>query len=140
MDLRGSREFRLPVRVYYEDTDAAGIVYHANYLKFMERARTEWLRTLGFEQHDLAHRYQLAFVVRAAKLDFVRPARFDDQLWSICRIQRCGRASVDFAQEICAVDDTRLCGGEVRVGCVNFRQMAPMRMPDEIFLRIKDAC
>lgn len=134
------QEFRLPVRVYYEDTDAAGIVYHANYLKFMERARTEWLRALGFEQHDLARRHQLAFVVRAASLEFVRPARFDDRLISVCRIRRCGRASVDFVQEIRGADDTLLCSGEIRVGCVNYREMAPLRMPDEIFLRIRDAC
>ena len=134
------QEFRLPVRVYYEDTDAAGIVYHANYLKFMERARTEWLRALGFAQHDLASRFNLAFVVRAATLDFLRPARFDDHLQSVCRALRCGRASVEFEQDVEAEDGALLCRGRIRVGCVNFRAMAAMRMPDEIFSRIRDAC
>ncbi|MGD9600508.1 MAG: tol-pal system-associated acyl-CoA thioesterase [Gammaproteobacteria bacterium] len=134
------QEFRLPIRVYYEDTDAAGIVYHANYLRFMERARTEWLRRLGFEQDALARHHQLAFVVRSASLEFVRPARFNDALVASCRVARCGRASVEFVQEILHENGTLLCRGDVRVGCVNYRAMSAMRMPDEIFSRIKHAC
>ncbi len=132
-------EFQIPVRVYYEDTDAAGIVYHANFLKYMERARTEWLRALGFEQNDLAQRFNLAFVVRSAALDFQRPARFNDSLQSICRLQRCGRASIEFEQDVVAETGSLLCRGQIRVGCVNLREMAAMRMPEEIYLRIRNA-
>ena len=133
-----SLEFKTPVRVYYEDTDAAAIVYHANYLKFMERARTEWLRTVGFEQDDLARRYSIAFVVRNAVLHFIRPARFNDFLDVTCRVIRCGHASVEFEQAVLK-DDLVLCQGKIRVGSVNFRQMSPMRMPEEIYVRIKNA-
>jgi acyl-CoA thioester hydrolase len=133
------REFRLPIRVYYEDTDAAGIVYHSNYLKYMERARTEWLRDLGFEQDDLARRHGIAFVVRDATLEFLRPARFNQVLTSHCRIARGGRASIEFEQAVLAQDQTVLCKGRIRVGCVDFRAMAPRRIPDEISSRLKDA-
>ncbi len=132
-------EFQIPVRVYYEDTDAAGIVYHANFLKYMERARTEWLRALGFEQSDLARRLNVAFVVRAATLDFQRPARFNDSLQSICRLHRCGRASIEFEQDVVAATGTLLCRGQIRVGCVDLRKMVAMRMPEEIYLRIRNA-
>lgn len=132
-------EFRLPLRVYYEDTDAAGIVYHANYLRFMERARTEWLRAQGFEQDELARRHALAFVVRGARLEFLRPARFNDALLATCQLERCGRASVEFVQEIRSEAGVPLCQGWIRVGCVNYRKMAPMRIPDEIFERITNA-
>lgn len=131
-------EFRLPLRVYYEDTDAAGIVYHANYLKYMERARTEWLRHLGFEQDDLARRFGIAFVVKNAALEYLRAARFNDQLDSVCRLTRVGRATVEFEQTV-TLAEIMLCRGQIRVGCVDFRAMVATRMPDEIYKRIKDA-
>lgn len=131
--------FSIPLRVYYEDTDAAGIVYHANYLKFMERARTEWLRAQGFEQDTLARQYKLAFVVSTATLEFVRPARFNDALLATCEITRCGRASVEFAQDVLASNGTALCRGRIRVGCVNFHAMVPMRMPAEVYSRLMHA-
>ena len=134
-----SHEFRLPLRVYYEDTDAAGIVYHANYLKFMERARTEWLRALGFEQDDLARRHGIAFVVRNATLDYLRAARFNDALTATCAPARCGRASVEFLQQVLGEEGQIICRGEIRVGSVDFRRMVPMRIPDEIFERISNA-
>ncbi len=134
-----SGEFRLPLRVYYEDTDAAGIVYHANYLKFMERARTEWLRALGFEQDDLARRHGIAFVVRNAELDYVRAARFNDALTVTCALTRCGRASVEFLQQVLGAQGEIICRGNIRVGSVDFRRMVPQRIPDEIFERISNA-
>lgn len=135
------REFRLSVRVYYEDTDAAGIVYHANYLRFMERARTEWLRQLGFDQVALARVHGLGFVVRDAAIDWLRPARFDDLLEVISRVAKCGRASLEFAQEIArGAEGETVCRARIRVGCVNLRRMAPLRMPDDIYSRIRDAC
>ncbi|MSQ67683.1 MAG: tol-pal system-associated acyl-CoA thioesterase [Gammaproteobacteria bacterium] len=132
-------EFRWPLRVYYEDTDAAGIVYHANFIKFMERARTEWLRALGFEQNLIAREHGIAFVVRRATLDFVRPARFNDSLIATCAVARCGWASVDFKQQVLDQQGALLCGGEIRVGSVNFHRMAPVRMPPAIYLGISNA-
>lgn len=134
-----SREFRVSLRVYYEDTDAAGIVYHANFLKFMERARTEWLRSLGFEQDQIAREHGIGFVVRRAELDYLRPARFNDELGAIVRVHRCGKASVDFKQDILAADGTLLCAGSIRVGSVNLRRMAPQPMPESIYLGIRNA-
>ncbi len=130
--------FRWPVRVYYEDTDAAGIVYHANYLKYMERARTEWLRALGFEQTALARQYHIAFVVRSADLEFLRPARFDDELVATVENVRCGRASLECRQVVRAVE-TDLCTARIRVGCADLRRMAAARMPDEVYRRISNA-
>jgi len=132
-------EFRLALRVYYEDTDAAGIVYHANFLKFMERARTEWLRGLGFEQDVIAREHGIGFVVRSAELDFVRPARFNDELVATVRVERCGRASVDLKQDVLHADGTLLCGGKVRVGSVALRRMVAQAMPEPIYLGIRNA-
>jgi acyl-CoA thioester hydrolase len=131
--------FSLRLRVYYEDTDAAGIVYHANFLKFMERARTEWLRGLGFEQDAVAREHGIGFVVRGATLDFQRPARFNDELVATVRVERCGRASVDLAQDVLDARGALLCGGRVRVGSVNLRRMAPQAMPEPIYLGIRNA-
>ncbi len=92
--------FSIPIRVYYEDTDAGGVVYYANYFKFMERARTEWLRSLGFEQAELARDPGVLFAVRSAKLEFLKPARFDDLLEATVEIRERGRASLTFHQHI----------------------------------------
>ena len=134
-----SPHYSLRMRVYYEDTDAAGIVYHANFLKFMERARTEWLRALGFEQDVIAREHGIGFVVRSAELDFVRPARFNDELVSTVHVERCGRASVDLVQQVLRADGTLLCGGKVRVGAVHLKRMAPQAMPELIYLGIRNA-
>jgi acyl-CoA thioester hydrolase len=132
--------FSVRMRVYYEDTDAAGIVYHANFLKFMERARTEWLRSLGFEQDAIAREHGIGFVVRTAELDFARPARFNDELVSTVRPIRCGRASVDLEQQVLrAGDGTLLCGGRIRVGAVHLKRMAAQAMPEPIYLGIRNA-
>lgn len=128
--------FRWPIRVYYEDTDAAGIVYHANYIKFMERARTEWLRALGFDQSAIAREHGIAFVVRSANVEFLRPARFNDELFATCALLRCGWASVEFRQTVIDQHDTLLCTGEIRVGSVNFKRMQPQRMPAAIYMGI----
>jgi acyl-CoA thioester hydrolase len=132
-------DFSLSLRVYYEDTDAAGIVYHANFLKFMERARTEWLRSLGFEQDAIAREHGIGFVVRSAELDFLRPARFNDELVATVRVERCGRASVDLTQNVLHADGTLLCGGRVRVGSVALKRMAAQAMPEPIYLGIRNA-
>src|SRR3990170_7209247 len=105
--------FSIPIRVYYEDTDAGNVVYYANYLKFMERARTEWLRDLGFEQDELLRRDGVVFAVRSARLEFLKPARFNDLLQATVQVTRRGKASITFAQEI-RRDELALCEGEVK--------------------------
>ena len=96
------KEFSWRTRVYWEDTDAGGVVYYANYLRFMERARTEWLRTLGFCQRDLAHNHGVLFAVTRVRIDYRRPARLDDELSVTCEPRAVGAASVIFAQNIIA--------------------------------------
>lgn len=91
---------RFPLRVYYEDTDAAGMVYYANYLKFMERARTEWLRALGFEQSQLAREQGIGFVARSVSIEYLRPARLDDMLEVVSSIDEASRAQIVFDQRI----------------------------------------
>ena len=95
--------FFWPVRVYYEDTDCGGVVYYANYLRFMERARTEWLRALGFEQDVLATQHGVIFAVRSVALDFIRPARFNDLLRVGAGVVERRAASLTFAQEVAAM-------------------------------------
>ena len=131
-------EFCWPVRVYYEDTDAAGIVYHANYLKFMERGRTEWLRALGYEQDALVAEFGVVFVIRNATLDFIAPARFNDELTVKTSVLRIGRATIEFLQVVADAAGRALCSAEVRVGCVDVQKMVPRPMPPELFSRIRD--
>ena len=129
-----SAEFVWPVRVYYEDTDAAGVVYYANYLKFMERARTEWLRTLGFDQSRLSDGAAgVVFAVRSLNMEYIRPARFDDHLQVRTRIARSGRASLVFDQSIDrGVDDELLCRASVKVGCLDATAFRPAPMPEAL--------
>ncbi|MFQ6022472.1 MAG: tol-pal system-associated acyl-CoA thioesterase [Acidiferrobacterales bacterium] len=126
-----SGDFSMPVRVYYEDTDAGGVVYYANYLKFMERARTEWLRTLGFEQDALSREDGVIFAVRAMRVDFLRPGRFNDVLQATVSISRAGGASLTFLQEI-QRDSTTLCQAEVKVACLDVESFAPRSIPERI--------
>lgn len=114
--------FVWPVRVYYEDTDAGGIVYYANYLKFLERARTEWLRSLGIEQDSwLAAR--VGFVVRQVQLDLLLPARFNDELLVSVEVLKLGRASVQFKQRVTHQQSgAELCVAQVKAACVDLGQ------------------
>ena len=121
--------FLWPVRVYYEDTDAAGIVYHANYLRFMERARTEWLRALGFEQDVLARDYGVVFVITAATLAFKRAARFNDELVVRSTLAALRGASIDFAQTITDRLGNTLCTARNAVACVTRTSLQPRRIP-----------
>ncbi|MBI5908485.1 MAG: tol-pal system-associated acyl-CoA thioesterase [Betaproteobacteria bacterium] len=123
-----SKLFSWPVRVYYEDTDAGGVVYYANYLKFFERARTEWLRGLGLNQAKLAQEEGLIFVVRRALLDFARPARLDDMLEVTLEPMKLARVYVDLVQEArCGTQ--MLARAEIRVACLNQRNFKPAAMP-----------
>ena len=103
---RGGATHTHRVRVYYEDTDAAGIVYYANYLKFAERARTEMLRDLGFDQVRIKAEHDVAFAVRACKADYLRPARFDDELTVHTDVEKVGGASIGLVQTVCRGDET----------------------------------
>jgi len=126
--------FAWPVRVYYEDTDLGGVVYHANYLRYLERARTEWLRSLGFEQDALRHRHQLQFVVVEAQIKYLRPARFNDELFVSAEVTEKGRASLVFRQDIRLADAARsqVCSAEVRVACIDSVTFKPAALPREI--------
>ena len=121
--------FTWTVRVYYEDTDAGGIVYYANYLKFFERARTEWLRSLGIDQQALRDRDGAIFVVRNASVDYVASARLDDEVKLTLNVEKLGRASVQFAQQAWR-GDTLLSSADVKVACVDAVTMRPRTLPD----------
>ncbi|HDR8955639.1 MULTISPECIES: tol-pal system-associated acyl-CoA thioesterase [Burkholderia] len=123
-----SRGFIWPVRVYYEDTDAGGIVFYANYLKFFERARTEWLRACGIDQRQLADDTGAIFIVRSTSVDYRAPARLDDALAITSRPARIGRASVEFTQEAWR-GDTLLVAGHIRLGCVDRSGIRPAAIP-----------
>ncbi|MGE4370971.1 MAG: tol-pal system-associated acyl-CoA thioesterase [Burkholderiaceae bacterium] len=117
--------FRLDVRVYYEDTDAGGVMYYANYLKFFERARTEWLRRLGVEQSDLVRQAGILFVVKNLEIQYRKPARLDDLLQIISRITRVGPASITFLQ-YAVNQDTVLCESTIQVACVQAETLRPV--------------
>ena len=134
--MNDQREFSWPVRVYWEDTDAGGIVFYANYLRFFERARTEWLRSLGIHQRELRERSGGMFVVGAAALDYQRPARLDDRLEVMARVAELGRASLALEQQAWLLEgDERthlLCAGRIRIGWVDAARMKPARIPNAI--------
>lgn len=120
--------FTWPIRMYYEDTDAGGIVFYANYLKFFERARTEWLRATGVDQHVLAKEEQAMFVVRHAAIDYLAPAKLDDVLNLTLSIEKMGGASVLFAQQAWR-GDVLLATAKVKVGCVHTHTLRPRSLP-----------
>ena len=128
-------DFRLTVRVYYEDTDAAGIVYYANYLKFFERCRTEWLRSLGFDQRQLAERERLQFVVADLAVQYHRPARLDDALTIEATIVERARTYVVFRQRARRGAEL-LASARVKVACVDTGRMAPARLPAALVERL----
>ena len=126
-----AKPFSWPVRVYYEDTDSGGVVYYANYLKFFERARTEWLRSVGMNQDKLAQEEGLIFVVRRAALDFVGPARLDDMLEITVEPRKVAHVYMDLAQEARRGAQV-LARAEIRVACLNRRDFRPVAMPQTL--------
>lgn len=130
--------FTFPIRVYWEDTDAGGIVFYANYLKFFERARTEWLRDLGIEQQKLRDETGGMFVVTQAELNYLKPARLDDMIAVTAVLQSSGRASITIAQQAflqpLSSDPAPqlLCEGSIRIGWVHSATMRPARIPNSI--------
>ena len=124
-------DFIWPVRVYYEDTDAAGVVFYANYLKFLERARTEWLRALGFEQTTLMHDHNVVFVVRALAVEYLRPALFNDELEVTVALRSARGSLLEIAQSV-RRGAHELVTGDVKVACVNTQSFRPVRIPNSI--------
>jgi acyl-CoA thioester hydrolase len=120
--------FRHTVRVYWEDTDAGGVVFYANYLKFFERARTEWLRSMGIEQHALRERTNAIFVVSDTALRYRKPARLDDLLDVTVLLRESGRASMTIAQQAWRGAEL-LAEGDIRIGCVDAGTFRPRRIP-----------
>jgi acyl-CoA thioester hydrolase len=133
-----SSVFNWPVRVYYEDTDAGGIVFYANYLKFFERARTEWLRALGVQQQTLLDADNIAFVVKNVTLDYHAAARLDDELTIRTGVEKLGRASVQFLQQAWC-GDTLLNTASVTVCCVDITTMRPRPLPDHVAAKMRAA-
>ena len=119
------------MRVYYEDTDAGGVVYYANYLSFMERARTEWLRALGFEQPALAAEHGVLFVVRAVNIDYLKPSRLNDSLQVTVEVVNVGGSRIRFLQRVLRGDE-EIVRADVDVVCVNTDTFRPVRVPREM--------
>ena len=133
-------DFQWQVRVYYEDTDSGGVVYYANYLRFMERARTEWIRALGFEQDRMTRDDGILFAVRSASLEYLRPARFNDLLNVSVRLVERRRASLVFEQQVSRLDDDSgpLCTGTIRIACLTAESLAPCPIPTYLLEEIPD--
>ncbi|ATG89044.1 tol-pal system-associated acyl-CoA thioesterase [Methylomonas koyamae] len=131
LELSNAAAFNWPVRVYYEDTDAGGVVFYANYLKFFERARTEFLRSYGFEQDVLMAEQGVIFVVRSVKIDYLRPARFNEQLAVSAKVIEIKKTSLTFEQTVTRQEQI-LCTGEVRIACLDAQTMKPKPIPSVI--------
>jgi len=127
--------FRIPIRIYWEDTDAGGVVFYANYLKFFERARTEWLRARGVDQQALREATGAIFVVSDTAVRYLRPARLDDQLQVTVEPVQIGPASMRFAQQAWRGDEL-LAEGTIRAGCVDAGTFRPRRLPTDILRAI----
>jgi len=128
--------FALPVRVYFQDTDAGGVVYHANYLNFMERARTEWLRSHGYSNAGLMKEFGMVFVVRSIKLDYLKPALLDDSLEVTADIREIGRSRISLAQSILRGTEV-LTEAEVHLVCVSLANFKPASVPEILRVQLK---
>ena len=125
--------YHWPIRIYYEDTDSGGVVYHSNYLKFMERARTEWLRHFKIDQKSLRDNFDLMFVVHQIDIKFIRPAIFNDEIEVHTKLEKLGSVKIELNQKIFRSSDL-LIESRVGVASVNFSSMKPMRIPNDIKL------
>lgn len=135
--------FTIPVRIYYEDTDAGGVVYYANYLKFLERCRTEWLRAIGHDQADLLRDPGIAFVVRSVSLEYLKPARLDEQLSVSLEVEKITRSQIFFRQHIrranpdAADSWDELINGKIQIVCVNAAQMKITSIPNPLRTKLE---
>jgi len=127
--------FHWPVRVYYEDTDSGGVVYYANYLKFFERARTEMLRSKGFEQDKMIVEQKLIFVVRSVQVGYLKPARFNESLDVSAQVNTVKKVTLDFEQYITRGDEV-LCQGRIRIACLDVKTQKPKRIPETLINKL----
>jgi acyl-CoA thioester hydrolase len=125
--------FSVPFRVYWEDTDAGGVVYYANYLKFMERCRTDWLRALGIDQLRLRAERQLQFAVVSITVDFMRPAVLNDEILVTAELERLSGATIEFKQTIMRAD-AQLIDASTRVACLDSGTLRPRPIPRDLFV------
>ena len=125
--------FSWPIRVYWEDTDGGGVVYHANYLRFLERARTEWLRSVGIGQEALRRDQDVVFAIRAVQMDFLAPARLDDELIATVEVTAVRGASLAFRQLLVRADGTELVRATVRAACLTASTFRPRALPEGLF-------
>jgi len=130
------REFTWQIRVYYEDTDAGEVVFYANYLKFMERARTEWLRKIGFDHKVLKEKYKLLFAVKNLTIDYIKPGRLDDLLTVTSELLGSRKASLVFGQNIKNENNELLSKAEVKIACINSKTLKASPMPDKLILEL----
>jgi acyl-CoA thioester hydrolase len=131
-----TQPFTWPVRVYHEDTDSAGVVYYANYLRYFERARTEWLRAQGFEQTDLAAQHGVVFVVRSIAVEYLAPARFNDALDISVELGEVGASQIRLRQQVTRGADL-LVQAQVRLACVGTAAMKAVKMPSPLLEKIR---
>ena len=129
--MAGIKTFSLPIRIYFEDTDSGGVVYHSNYLKFMDRARTEWLRSIGIDQRHLKQDHQIMFVVHRIDIQFKLPARFNDDLIVKSELKDIGSSKIEFRQMIYR-NDEMLIDASVDIACIDSEKFKPVRIPTTI--------
>jgi acyl-CoA thioester hydrolase len=131
-------EFEIAARVYYQDTDAGGVMFHATYLDFLERARMEWMRARGFDAGELAGRFRLVFIVRKLEIAYMKPALLDDLVAISAAVEKMGRAQLTFAQQV-RRDDEMLARATVNVACVEAGSLRPAPFPEEIRVSLAQA-
>ena len=136
MTIQNENEFLWSIRVYYEDTDAGGVVYHTNYVKFMERSRTEWLRNLGVEQDELRDEEGVIFAVRSVQVDYFLPAKFNDELIVSSQVTKKGKASITIEQGIKRQSQI-ICKGIIKIAALDDKTFKPKAMPASLFEKIK---
>ena len=129
--MAGIKTFSLPIRIYFEDTDSGGVVYHSNYLKFMERARTEWLRSIGIDQRHLKQDHHIMFVVHHIDIQYKLPARFNDDLIVKSELKDIGSSKIEFRQMIYR-NDEMLIDANVDIACIDSEKFKPVRIPPTI--------
>jgi len=136
-----STEFSWPIKVYYEDTDAGGVVYYANYLKFFERARSEWLNVMGLDQAQML-KDDIAFAVKKADVEYIKPARLNDDCVVVSRITQMKGASLIFEQALFAKENMQypLCEAVIKVACLKLETFTPCRLPASVKKEIQRVC
>lgn len=135
MTMKNENVFLWPVRIYYEDTDSGGVVYYANYLKFMERARTEWLRAEGFEQDELIAKEGVIFAVRSVQADYLLPAKFNEEIMINTQVIKKGKASITVEQFVKREKDV-LCKAIIKIACLDATSFKPAVMPENLYNKI----